>query len=58
MIILKSKEEIQMMRDAGRIAAIARAVGGEHCKEGVTTAQIDAVIRKTIKSICYINCIR
>jgi methionyl aminopeptidase len=51
MIILKSKEEIQMMRDAGRIAAIARAVGGEHCKEGVTTAQIDAVIRKTIKSM-------
>jgi methionyl aminopeptidase len=51
MIILKSKEEIQMMRDAGRIAAIARAVGGEHCKEGVTTAQIDAVIRKTIKSL-------
>jgi methionyl aminopeptidase len=26
-------------------------VGGEHCKEGVTTAQIDAVIRKTIKSL-------
>ena len=39
------------MRDAGRIAATARAIGGEHCKEGVTTAQIDAVIRKTIKSM-------
>lgn len=50
MIILKSDEEIRMMRDAGRIAAIARAVGGEHCKEGATTAQIDAVIRKTIQS--------
>lgn len=50
MIILKSDEEIRMMRDAGRIAAIARAVGGEHCKEGVTTAQLDAVIRKTIQS--------
>lgn len=51
MIILKSTEEIRMMRDAGRIAATARAIGGEHCKEGVTTAQIDAVIRKTIKSM-------
>ncbi|MBR4872445.1 MAG: type I methionyl aminopeptidase [Clostridia bacterium] len=51
MIILKSNEEIRLMRDAGRIAATARAIGGEHCKEGVTTAQIDAVIRKTIRSM-------
>jgi methionyl aminopeptidase len=51
MIILKSSEEIRLMRDAGRIAATARAIGGEHCKEGVTTAQIDAVIRKTIRSM-------
>ncbi len=50
MIILKSDEEIRMMRDAGRIAALARQIGGEHCKVGVTTAQIDAVIRKTIQS--------
>ncbi len=51
MINLKSSEELRLMREAGRIAAIARAVGGEHCKEGVTTAQIDAVIRKTITSM-------
>ena len=51
MIILKSTEEIRLMRDAGRIAATARAIGGEHCREGVTTAQIDAVIRKTIRSM-------
>ena len=51
MIILKSNEEIRLMRDAGRIAATARAIGGEHCKEGVTTAQIDAVIRMTIRSM-------
>ena len=50
MIILKSDEEIRLMRDAGRIAAIARHVGGEHCKVGVTTAQVDAAIRKTIQS--------
>ena len=51
MIILKSNEEIRLMRDAGRIAATARAIGGEHCKEGATTAQIDAVIRMTIRSM-------
>lgn len=51
MINLKSTEELRLMRDAGRIAATARAIGGEHCKEGVTTAQIDAVIRKTITSM-------
>lgn len=50
MIALKSEEEIRKMRDAGRIAAIAREIGGEHCREGVTTGQIDAVIRKTIQS--------
>lgn len=50
MIILKSVEELRMMRDAGRIAAMARQAGGEYCKVGVTTAQIDAVIRKTIQS--------
>ncbi len=50
MIVLKSEEEIRMMRDAGRIAALAREVGGEHCREGITTSQLDAVIRKTIQS--------
>ncbi len=50
MIILKSDEELRIMREAGRIAALARQVGGEHCREGVTTAQLDALIRKTIQS--------
>lgn len=50
MIILKTHSQIQAMRDAGRIAAIAREAGGEQCREGVTTAHIDAVIRKTIQS--------
>ena len=38
------------MRDAGRIAAIAREIGGEHVREGVTTAQIDREIKKCILS--------
>ena len=51
MIILKTHSQIQALREAGRIAAIARQAGGEQCREGVTTAHIDAVIRKTIQSL-------
>lgn len=50
MITLRSAEELRRMRDAGRIAAIAREIGGELCKEGITTSQIDAEIRKTIRA--------
>ena len=50
MITLKSGEEIIRMRDAGRIAAIAREIGGENVREGVTTAQIDREIKKCILS--------
>lgn len=50
MITLKSGEEIIHMRDAGRIAAIAREIGGECVREGVTTAQIDREIKKCILS--------
>lgn len=50
MITLKSEEELRRMREAGKIAALARATGGELCKEGVTTAQIDAAIRKVIRA--------
>ena len=50
MITLKSGDEIIRMRDAGRIAAIAREIGGENVREGVTTAQIDREIKKCILS--------
>ncbi len=50
MITLKSGEQIIRMRDAGRIAAIAREVGGQLVREGVTTAQIDREIKKCILS--------
>ena len=50
MIQLKSSAQIIAMRDAGRIAAIAREIGGEHVREGVTTAAIDREIKKCILS--------
>ncbi|MBO4452589.1 MAG: type I methionyl aminopeptidase [Clostridia bacterium] len=50
MITLKSGDSLTRMRDAGRIAAIAREIGGEHVREGVTTAAIDREIKKCILS--------
>ena len=50
MIILKNKAELTIMRDAGKIAALAREVGGEMAKPGVTTGAIDTKIRQTIMS--------
>ncbi|MBR6593703.1 MAG: type I methionyl aminopeptidase [Clostridia bacterium] len=50
MIILKNKAELMLMRDSGKIAALARATGGEMAKAGVTTAAIDAKIRQVIRS--------
>ncbi len=50
MIILKNKLEIERMRDSGKIAALAREIGGECAIPGMTTAQIDAKIKQTIIS--------
>lgn len=50
MIVLKSKPELEKMKIAGRISAEALAAGGEAVKPGVTTAHINSVIHKYIKS--------
>ena len=50
MITVKTKAEIARMRDAGRIAAIARATAGEYIKEGVTTRYIDSKVKAVIRS--------
>lgn len=50
MIILKTSAELELMRIAGKISAQALQVGGEAVKPGVTTAQINAVIEKFIRS--------
>jgi len=41
-VIVKSQNEIAIMRDAGRIAADTLAMLGEHIKPGVSTAELDA----------------
>lgn len=49
MIQLKTAEQINIMKVAGRITGEALALGGEHVKEGVTTKHIDDVIRSYIE---------
>ena len=50
MIIIKTDTEIQKMRDAGRITALARQLAGEHVREGVTTKFIDRKVKEFLVS--------
>ena len=48
MIIFKSAREIEVMRRAGRIVALALDEVGKAVKPGVTTAQLDEIAREVI----------
>ena len=50
MIEIKSKREIELMREAGRISAGALKVAGEAVEPGVSTAEIDRIAYNYIKS--------
>jgi len=43
---VQSAETIEKMRVAGRVAARATQLAGEHCKPGVTTDEIDRVVHE------------
>src|SRR5690606_31608002 len=47
-VSIKSPEEIQIMRKAGRIAARVLEQIGEHVQPGVTTAQLDEICNEMI----------
>ena len=49
MIRVKSTGELEQMRTAGRITAIARKAAAEAVRPGVTTGEIDRVVRRTIE---------
>ena len=49
MITLKSSHEIDLMRQAGKITAAARALAGEMVKPGVTTQEIDKAVEASIR---------
>ena len=43
---MQTPETIEKMRIAGRLAAQATQLAGEHCKPGVTTDEIDRVVHE------------
>ena len=48
MVNLRTKKEIEKIKDAAKISAQALLVGGELCKAGVTSLEIDKAIEKFI----------
>lgn len=49
MISVKNKDQIKLMREAGRITGEALALAGESIKLGMTTKQLDTIIRHHIE---------
>ena len=50
MMILKSDEEIGIMREAGRIVAECHALIADKIRPGITTLAIDQMVEKHIRS--------
>lgn len=50
MISIKSPREIEAMRRAGRLTAMARALAGSMIRPGITTHEIDTAVRRFIES--------
>ncbi len=50
MIKIKSAHEISLMRQAGRLAAEARALAGSLVEPGITTREIDHEVRRFLKN--------
>jgi methionyl aminopeptidase len=49
-ILLKTKDEIEIMRRAGRIVAHTLDMVGENIRPGMTTAQLDSLIEEFLRS--------
>ena len=48
MIKIKTKDEIARMREAGRLAAAARELAGRTIQAGMTTRELDEIVRSYI----------
>ncbi|TVP95049.1 MAG: type I methionyl aminopeptidase [Acholeplasmatales bacterium] len=49
MITIKSAREVELMREAGRIVALAHQAVRTHIRPGLTTADIDNVVERVIR---------
>lgn len=50
MISIKNSDQIKLMKEAGRITGEALYLAGESIKPGMTTKQLDSIIRRHIES--------
>lgn len=50
MVTIKSDREVQLMREAGRIVALAHQEVKKHIKAGVTTMELDEIVERVIRS--------
>jgi methionyl aminopeptidase len=49
MIIVKSRREIELMKEAGKITALAHEIVAEHIKPGITTLELDRIAEELIR---------
>ena len=49
MVTIKSKREIELMREAGRVTALTHKAIEDAIKPGMTTAELDQIAEKTMK---------
>lgn len=49
MVVIKSSRELQQMKEACRISANALVVAGKAVEPGVSTLEIDTIVRKYIE---------
>ncbi len=49
MIILKSEEELLLMREAGRLVSEAHALVEQHLRPGITTKELDELVASLLK---------
>lgn len=49
MIIVKSRREIELMREAGRIVALTHDVVAGHIRPGITTLELDRIAEEAIR---------
>lgn len=50
MIIIKTDHEIELMKEVGKISSRALRLAGESIEPGITTEQIDLIVKKYIES--------
>lgn len=50
MVTIKSTREIELMREAGKIVALAHQAAKEAIKPGLSTYELDQIVEKTIRS--------